>query len=141
MRQGLRGRAQRRDVVGVARRRLHLFWAQCRPDRRSDLADEPELLRLIIRDEIRHGAGLRDFRQFGEALCGGFGRGKIRLDHFDRISAGLRIVAQLEICRDRFRLWILQMQRVEVEGQKGEQRRGEDYDRQCPGDHRHAAAL
>src|SRR4029434_405894 len=92
-------------------------------------------------DEVGQGRVVRDFRQPRETLRRGLGRCQVWFDDLGRVGAGLRVVPQFEIGRDRFRVEVLQVHRIEVEGQKGQQRRGQDYDRQGDRDDRNTPTL
>ena len=133
LRQGTGGRLQGGDAVLIARRRAGLRRVQRTLDGGRHLTDQRELLVLIGRDQVGERPGLRDLRQGGDTLRVGLRRGEIGRDDLDRTGAGFRLSPQFEKGGDRLGFRVLQMQRVEVERQKGQQGRQQQHDGE--GDH------
>ena len=70
-----------------------------------------------------------------------FGLAERRRQHLDRVGVGVRIAAEIEIGRDRFRLRVAQIDRIEVEPQPIEQRQAGDHHQRGADDDRDALAL
>ena len=96
---------------------------------------------MIARHQVidRHGSGnLRDRRQpLGDCLRGI----EVRRHDLHRVRTGLHIPAQIEESRDRRRVRIPQVKRIEIEAHEEEQRRGEHDQKERRTDDRNAVSL
>ena len=119
------------DLVGIERGVQHL----------GALREQLQLRRLVFRNEAverHHAQHLRHLLQLRLDLpCLLFRRGH----HVDGIGAGVGILAQIEEGRDRLRLRVAQVHRVEVELHEIEQRQAGDREKHRATDDQHAVLL
>ena len=103
--------------------------------------NQPEFLVLVDGDEPVERVRLGNLGQGCEPRRCGFRGSEIRRDDLDRVGPRLRVLSQLEERRNRFDLWVSQMQWIEIERQEQEQRRGEHYHEDCRHHDRHPMPL
>ena len=128
LRQAVRRRVQRSDILRVARARADPLWIERRLERLGGVLDLRKLFGLPFRHEILQRHGALDLRQRRELLGQSRRIGQRRRQDLDRVDAGVGIASQFQECRDRFDLRAFQVQRIEVEAQIPKQRRAPERD-------------
>ncbi len=119
----------RGEIGGSVRRRSGLLRRQGRAEEHRGVADDRELLRLLLGNVARDGHDLRHIGQLVEPTGELVGRRDRGRQDVDRIGRRRRIRHEIEQRRDRFRLRVLEVERIEVEApmrQQHEAGRGDD---------------
>ena len=106
----------------VGRRRLHHLRIERRREYARRLTDVGKLAVLIRRDELVERECARHFRKLCQPGCDRARLRQAASDDLGGIGAGLRLGLELVVGRDRFRMRIAQIHRIEVERQINQER-------------------